>query len=66
MDSTSEASSKRPAKGGTARAAGEGEPTVAGLTNGGRKQARARARKTKQLSSTSRKELKVELANVCT
>lgn len=66
MDSASEASSNRPARGARARAAGAGGPTVAGLTRGGRKQARVRARKTKQLRRTSRKELKVELANVCT
>lgn len=66
MDSTREASSNRPARGATARAAGAGGPTVVGLTRGGRKQASVRARKTKQLRITSRKELKVELANVCT
>lgn len=66
MDSTREASSSRPAKEATARAAGGGRPVVTGLTIGGRKQARVRARKTKQLRRTSRKELKVELANVCT
>lgn len=66
MESTREASSNRPARGARARAAGAGGRTVAGLTRGGRKQARVRARKTKQLSTTSKKELKVELAKVCT
>lgn len=66
MESTREASSSRPARGATARAAGAREPPVAGLTRGGRKQARVRARKTKQLRRTSRKELKVVLAKVCT
>ena len=63
MDNTREASSNRPARGATARAAGAGDLR---LTRGGRKQASVRARKTKQLRRTSRKELKVELANVCT
>lgn len=66
IDSTREASSKRPAKGAKTRAAAAVVPTVAGLTRGGRKQASVRAKKTKQLRRTSRKELKVELANVCT
>lgn len=66
MDSTKDASSIRPARGARARAAAAGGPTVAGLTRGGRKQASVRAEKTKQLRRTSRKELKVELANVCT
>lgn len=66
MDSTREANSNRPARGARARAAGAGVPTVVGLTRGGRKQASVSARKTKQLRRTSKKELKVELANVCT
>lgn len=66
IDSTREASSKRPARGAKTRAAAAGVPTVVGLTRGGRKQASVRAKKTKQLRRTSRKELKVELANVCT
>lgn len=65
MDSTREASSSRPATGARTRAVGAGV-TVAGLTTGGRKQASVRARKTKQLRRTSRKELKVVLAKVCT
>lgn len=66
MDSTSDATSSRPASGARTRAAVAGGPKVDGLTRGGRKQASIRAKKTKQLSRTSRKELKVELAKVCT
>lgn len=66
MDSTSDATSSRPASGARTRAAVAGGPRVDGLTRGGRKQASVRAKKTKQLRRTSRKELKVELAKVCT
>jgi len=66
MESTREASSSRAAMGARTRAVRAGEPEVAGLTRDGRKQARVNARKKKQLRRTSRKELKVELANVCT
>lgn len=66
MERTKEASSNRPARGARTRAVAAGGPTVAVLTRGGRKQASVRAKKTKQLRRTSRKELKVELANVCT
>lgn len=66
IDSTSEDSSSSPATGARARATVVSEPTLAGLTRGGRKQASVRAKKTKQLRRTSKKELKVELANVCT
>lgn len=63
MESTKEASSNRPARGAKARAV---VARVDELMRGGRKQARVRARKTKQLRRTSNKELKVVLANVCT
>lgn len=65
-DSTTDASSNSPARAARATAAVAGGPTVAGLTRGGRKQASVRAMNTKQLRRTSRKELKVELANVST
>lgn len=65
-DSTTEASSSSPASTARVMAAVAGGATVAGLTRGGRKQAVVRATKMKQLSRTSRKELKVELANVST
>lgn len=65
-DSTTEASSSRPARTARVTAAVAGGDTEAGLTRGGRKQAIVRATKTKQLRRTSRKELKVELANVWT
>lgn len=65
-ENTSEAISNNPARGARIRAASAGGPAVAGSTRDGRKQATVKARKTKQLRRTSRKELKVGLANVCT
>lgn len=66
MDSTSDATSSRPASGASTKAAVAGGAELDALTRGGRKQASVKAEKTKQLRRTSRKELKVELAKVCT